>query len=111
MTAPDRSVREAAYESLLKTKRITLHARLLDVVKSRGDAAPKLNAQHAEAAGIADRGVGSLIRTAEHCTVMHLARGDRIAAAVASAHAGPRICATVGRNSLFDSIFGRQALE
>jgi class 3 adenylate cyclase len=61
-TPPDASylfkhalVRDAAYESLLKAKRIALHARLLDVLEARGDAAPQVKAQHAEAAGLAER--------------------------------------------------------
>jgi class 3 adenylate cyclase/tetratricopeptide (TPR) repeat protein len=44
-------VRDAAYESLLKARRATLHARLHDVLVARGDAAPEILAQHAEAAG------------------------------------------------------------
>lgn len=51
-------VRDAAYESLLKTKRITLHARLLDVLEDSGDAAAEVKAQHAEAAGLAERALG-----------------------------------------------------
>jgi class 3 adenylate cyclase/predicted ATPase len=48
-------VRDAAYESLLKTKRVALHARLLDVLELQGDAAPEVKAQHAEAAGFTER--------------------------------------------------------
>ena len=48
-------VRDAAYESLLKSRRITMHARLLDVLENGGDAAPEVKAQHAEAAGLAER--------------------------------------------------------
>ncbi|MFO1050150.1 MAG: AAA family ATPase [Geminicoccaceae bacterium] len=44
-------VRDAAYESLLKTKRATLHARLADILAQRGDVAPEIVARHAEAAG------------------------------------------------------------
>ena len=40
-------VRDAAYESLLKTKRIALHARLLGVLEHQGDTAPEVKAQHA----------------------------------------------------------------
>ena len=60
-TPPDASylfkhalVRDAAYESLLKTKRISLHARLLDILEG-GEAAPEVKAQHAEAAGLMAR--------------------------------------------------------
>jgi predicted ATPase len=48
-------VRDAAYESLLKTKRITLHARLLEVLEANGGTAPEIKAQHAEAAGLTER--------------------------------------------------------
>lgn len=44
-------VRDAAYESLLKTRRQTLHGRLFDILRQRGDVPPEILAQHAEAAG------------------------------------------------------------
>ncbi|MET0794450.1 MAG: adenylate/guanylate cyclase domain-containing protein [Polyangiaceae bacterium] len=44
-------VRDAAYESLLKTRRQALHGRLFDILKQRDDAPPEILAQHAEAAG------------------------------------------------------------
>jgi len=47
-------VRDAAYESLLRAKRTSLHARLLDVLEG-GDTAPEVKAQHAEAAGLSER--------------------------------------------------------
>ena len=48
-------VRDAAYQSLLRPKRTALHARLLDVLDGRSDAAPEVKAQHAEAAGLIER--------------------------------------------------------
>ncbi|MFO1070319.1 MAG: adenylate/guanylate cyclase domain-containing protein [Geminicoccaceae bacterium] len=48
-------VRDAAYESLLKSRRTTLHGRLVEVLEQQGDAAPEVKAQHAEAAGLPDR--------------------------------------------------------
>ncbi len=51
-------VRDAAYESLLKTRRIALHAGLLDVLEKQGDAAAEVKAQHAEAAGLVERALG-----------------------------------------------------
>ncbi len=45
-------VRDAAYESLLKTRRQALHGRLFDILELRGDAPPEILAQHAEAAGV-----------------------------------------------------------
>ena len=44
--------------NLLRAKRVALHARLLDVLQGRGDAAPEVKAQHAEAAGLAERALG-----------------------------------------------------
>jgi class 3 adenylate cyclase/tetratricopeptide (TPR) repeat protein len=51
-------VRDAAYESLLKAKRVALHARLVDVLENNGDAVPEVKAQHAEVAGLAERALG-----------------------------------------------------
>jgi class 3 adenylate cyclase/tetratricopeptide (TPR) repeat protein len=50
-------VRDAAYESLLKTQRVALHTRLLDLLEQTGDAAPEIKAQHAEAAGLLERAI------------------------------------------------------
>ncbi len=44
-------VRDAAYESLLKSRRVELHGRLHDLLVERGDVEPEIRAQHAEAAG------------------------------------------------------------
>jgi predicted ATPase len=51
-------VRDAAYESLLKAKRLALHARLVDILESRSAAAPEVVAQHAEAAELFEKAVG-----------------------------------------------------
>ena len=48
-------VRDAAYESLLKARRLALHARLVEILERRGDAAPEIVAQHAEAAGLVEK--------------------------------------------------------
>jgi predicted ATPase len=50
-------VRDAAYESLLKSKRAALHARLADILSARGDAPPEVTARHAEAAGQTGRAI------------------------------------------------------
>jgi class 3 adenylate cyclase/tetratricopeptide (TPR) repeat protein len=50
-------VRDAAYESLLKTKRIALHARLVEILENQVDAAPEIVAQHAEAAGLVPKAI------------------------------------------------------
>jgi tetratricopeptide (TPR) repeat protein len=49
-------VRDAAYESLLRSKRQTLHCRLVSVLES-GGAGPELLAQHAQAGGETARAV------------------------------------------------------
>ena len=50
-------VRDAAYESLLKSRRQALHGRLFDILELRGDAPPEILAQHAEAAGLAAKAI------------------------------------------------------
>ena len=65
-------VRDAAYESLLRAKRIILHTSLVDVLESRGNTALEVKAQHAEAAGLTERaldywkqaGTQALVRSA-----------------------------------------------
>lgn len=42
-------------ESLLKAKRLALHARLVEILESGGDAVPEIVAQHAEAAGLSKK--------------------------------------------------------
>lgn len=79
-------VRDAAYESLLKTRRLTLHARLLDVLERRGDVTPEVKAQHAEAAGLAERaldyweqaGARALSRSAYKEAIANLDNGVRL---------------------------------
>jgi predicted ATPase len=48
-------VRDAAYESLLKAKRVAMHARLVDVLERTVSASPEVKAQHAEAGGLTER--------------------------------------------------------
>ena len=50
-------VRDAAYESLLRSKRQEIHARLTVVLASRPDAAPELVAQHATQAGLNEQAI------------------------------------------------------
>jgi predicted ATPase len=79
-------VRDAAYESLLKAKRIALHARLLDVLEHQGDTAPEVKAQHAEAAGLDERaldyweqaGIQALARPAYREAIASLENGVRV---------------------------------
>ena len=42
-------VLDAAYESLLKTERVAMHTRLIDILERSGDVPPEVKAQHAEA--------------------------------------------------------------
>jgi class 3 adenylate cyclase/tetratricopeptide (TPR) repeat protein len=57
-------VRDAAYENLLKTRRQSLHARLVEVLESEG-AAPEILAQHAAAAGKGDLAIRSWLVAGE----------------------------------------------
>jgi class 3 adenylate cyclase len=84
-------VRDAAYESLLKARRITLHARLLDVLESRGDAAAEVKAQHAEAAGLTQRAIDYW----EQAGTQALAR-PAYKEAIANLENALRLCRTMG---------------
>ena len=48
-------VRDAAYESLLKARRQSIHVKLLGVLDQDADAAPEVLARHAEAAGLLEK--------------------------------------------------------
>ncbi|MFO1061942.1 MAG: adenylate/guanylate cyclase domain-containing protein [Dongiaceae bacterium] len=50
-------VRDAAYESMLKSRRQALHLRLVDILEAGGTTPPELLAQHAQAAGAAGRAI------------------------------------------------------
>lgn len=79
-------VRDAAYETLLRTRRLALHARLVDVLEARGNAAPEVKAQHAELAGLTARaldyweqaGTEALARTAYKEACAHLEKAIRL---------------------------------
>ena len=83
-------VRDAAYESLLKARRIVLHARLVDVLETQGDAAPEVKAQHAEEAGLTERALGyweragtqALARPAYKEALAHLENAIRLCRAL-----------------------------
>jgi class 3 adenylate cyclase/tetratricopeptide (TPR) repeat protein len=87
-------VRDAAYESLLKTKRITLHGRLLEVLEANGGTAPEIKAQHAEAAGLTERALGYWEQAGAHA----LAR-PAYKEAIASLENAVRLCRVRGRDS------------
>ena len=86
-------VRDAAYESLLKSRRLTLHARLVDVLEARGDAGPEVKAQHAEAAGLTERALGYW----EQAGAQALARPAYMEA-IASLENGVRLCRALGED-------------
>ena len=50
-------VRDAAYESLLKSRRQTIHADLLRALEARDDAQPEILAHHAEEAGQTEKAI------------------------------------------------------
>jgi predicted ATPase len=86
-------VRDAAYESLLKAKRLALHARLLGVLEGRGPVAPEVKAQHAEAAGLFERaldywekaGMQALARPAYSEAIANLENSVRLCRAMGDA--------------------------
>ena len=85
-------VRDAAYESLLKTRRQQLHARIARVLEERfpetADAEPELLARHCTEAGLAEQAVDywqragqqALARSATAEAVEHLTRGLEVLA-------------------------------
>lgn len=83
-------VRDAAYESLLKSERLALHARLLDVLEDAGETPPAVKAQHAEAAGLAERALDYW----EQAAVQALAR-PAYKEAIASFESAIRLCRTL----------------
>jgi class 3 adenylate cyclase/tetratricopeptide (TPR) repeat protein len=84
-------VRDAAYESLLKARRRTLHARLLDVLEAGGGGAPEVKAQHAEAAGLIARAIDYW----EQAGAMALVR-PAYKEAIANLENGVRLCRVMG---------------
>ena len=50
-------VRDAAYESLLKSRRLVVHAKLVDALEDTGSAAPELIAHHSTEAGLSEKAV------------------------------------------------------
>lgn len=79
-------VRDAAYESLLKAKRAAMHARLVAILEHSASATPEVKAQHAEAAGLAERaldgweeaGTQALARPAYLEAIAHLENAVRL---------------------------------
>ena len=88
-------VRDAAYESLLKSRRQDIHAKLVDALEADRDTAPELLAHHATYAGMTERaigywqqaGVAALARPAYQEAIGHL----RNALALVPAMGGGRV--------------------
>ena len=59
-------VRDAAYESLLKSKRQQIHAHLLEALEATESAAPELLAQHATEAGMGEQAVEYWLQAGTH---------------------------------------------
>ena len=85
-------VRDAAYESLLRPRRVALHERLLELLEARDDAAPEVKAQHAEAAGL----LGRALDLWEEAGTKALAR-PAYKEAIASFQNGIRVCRALGK--------------
>ena len=95
-------VRDAAYESLLKRRRETIHGRLVEVLERQDGVAPEVLARHSEAAGLAEKAV-------EH---WHRAGAQAVARpaykeAIASFNAAVRLCRGFGD----DPAWRRRELE
>ena len=80
-------VRDAAYESLLKSKRQEIHGRLTVALEAMPDAAPELLAHHATQAGLTEKAIGywqkaaaqALKRPAYKEAIAHLNQAIRLA--------------------------------
>jgi class 3 adenylate cyclase/tetratricopeptide (TPR) repeat protein/energy-coupling factor transporter ATP-binding protein EcfA2 len=91
-------VRDAAYESLLKTRRQALHGRLFEILERRGDAPPEILAQHAEAAGLAAKAIDcweragqeAIARPAYKEAIAHLEAAIRLCRQLTKDPEGPR---------------------
>lgn len=84
-------VRDAAYESLLKARRVRLHGQLHDVMVARGDAAPEIRAQHAEAAGRLEAALDAWEEAGRAAVVRPAFRE-----AIADFQAAVRLCGALG---------------
>jgi class 3 adenylate cyclase len=84
-------VRDAAYESLLKSRRQAIHARLVAALEAEGTKIPpEILARHAERAGMTDRAIQEYCRAGDIA-----ARRPAYAEAVANYDAGLRLLATL----------------
>ena len=91
-------VRDAAYENLLKTRRHTIHARLVEALEAI-EAAPELLAHHATAAGMTERAVRywlmageqAAARSANKEAVSHLKTGIELLGGASDTAETPRL--------------------
>jgi class 3 adenylate cyclase/predicted ATPase len=97
-------VRDAAYESLLKSRRQALHGRLFDLLETTGDTAPEIRAQHAEAAGRLEAALDAW-EEAGRAAVARPAFREAIAAFGAAV----RLCGALGRDQQW--LLREQALQ
>lgn len=86
-------VRDAAYESLLRAKRLSLHARLLEILENRGDGAPEVKAQHAEAAGLLEKALDYWEQAGRQAVARPAYKE-----AIASFENGIRLCGQLGQD-------------
>ncbi len=116
-------VRDAAYESLLKSKRQTLHASLVEALKDDITTAPEILAHHATAAGLQEVAVDNWLfagrlandRSAFSEAVAHLGNGLRVLTAEPDAPARWRreseICAALGVAVISSKGYGASEVE
>lgn len=91
-------VRDAAYENLLKTRRQTIHAKLVEVLEAT-EAAPELLAHHATMAGMTERAVRYWLKAGEQAAarsankeaVSHLKTGIELLGGAPDAVEKPRL--------------------
>lgn len=116
-------VRDAAYESLLKSKRQTLHASLVEALKDDDTTAPEILAHHATEAGLREVAVDNWLlagrlandRSAFSEAVAHLGNGLRVLTAEPDAPARWRreseICAALGVAMISAKGYGASEVE
>ena len=88
-------VRDAAYESLLKTRRIAIHGKLMDVLEQGEQTAPELLAHHATQAGEIDKAIDywemageqTLRRSAVFETISHVTQARTLLLTQPPSHA------------------------
>ena len=88
-------LRDAAYESLLRTKRAEIHARLVTALEQTADAQPEIVAWHAAQAGLSEKAIGYWQKAAAHAfarpaykeAIAHLRQAIRLAESMGDSRA------------------------